>query len=114
MRKPIVAIAVDYAEATNLKGQGLSWAEVFDRFEGSAKISLTHVQADALCTRNFAEWAGRRDGFLRVVIKARFEAFAKLRDLSALAGKHVEKHRKEGWVGPFLRDQFRKLECTSR
>jgi len=113
VRKPIVAIAVDYADAATLKEQGLSWAEVFDRFKGSAEISLTHLQADALCTGNFAEWAGRRDGFLRVVIKARFEAFAKMRDLSASAGEYVEKHRKDGWVGPFLRDQFRKPERSN-
>jgi excisionase family DNA binding protein len=113
VRKPIVAIAVDHNVATSLKKQGLSWAEIFDRFDASNKISLTNLQADTLCTSGFAEWASRKDGFLRIVIKARFEAFTKLRDLSVKAGDYVAKNRRADWVGPFLRDQFRKPERSN-
>ena len=107
MRKVVIGIVVDYRKVKDLRDQGLSWSEIAKKFTGYPEVSLTPAQADAWQKNGFAVWVERRR---RMLITARFEAFAKLRDLSAVAGEDVAQNRKEEWVGPFLRAQFLKRE----
>jgi hypothetical protein len=102
VRKPIVAVLADRAKADFLHDQGLSWAEVFERFAGNPTVNLTLQEAKAWSGNGFAEWAGRG----RMLITARLEAFPRLHDLSARVGGYVATNRKEEWVGPYLRGQF--------
>lgn len=106
MYRAITAIVADYETVHDLRSDGLSWSAVFERFTGAPEVRLTQAQADALYRSGFAKWAGRR----RMLITARFEAFPKLRDLSAGADPYVIENRGEDWVGPFLRSQFLKAE----
>jgi hypothetical protein len=96
----------DHGEIATLRAEGLSWTKVAERFECNPALNLTPSQADAWHKNGFAIWVGRR----RMLITARLEAFARLRDLSAVAGDQVAAKRKEEWVGPFLRGQFLKWE----
>jgi len=102
MRKSIVAVLADHASAHALRAQGLSWAEVFERFAGNPGLTLTPAEAVAWHENGFGEWAGRG----RLLITARLETFAKLKGLSAKVGDYVLANRREEWVGLFLRDQF--------
>ena len=107
MRKVIVAVQADHDKVAALRKEGRSWLEIFGRFSGGTQVHLTQSQAEALHANGFAQWAGRR----RMLIKARFEAFPKLRDLSSVAGGHVVNHRKEDWVGPFIRESIGRARC---
>lgn len=106
MRTAITAIVADYDKVFALRVEGLSWSMIFGRFAGSSQVSLTQAQADALHKNGFAKWVARR----RMLITARFEAFPKLRDLSAVVDPYVVQNRNEDWIGPFLRSQFLKPE----
>jgi hypothetical protein len=107
VHKAIVAVIADHDRVAALREQGMSWSKVAERFSSNRTVSLTPAQADAWYKNGFAVWVERRR---RMLITARLEAFARLRDLSAVAGDHVAAKRKEEWVGPFLRGQFLKLE----
>jgi hypothetical protein len=107
VREVIVAVLADHDSVVALRAKGMSWSQVAAQFSGSRTVNLTPGQADAWHKNGFAVWVERRS---RMLITARLEGFARLRDLSALAGEHVSAKRKEEWVGPFLRGQFLKLE----
>ena len=106
MRKIINAVLADHAAVGALRAQGISWAKVAEQFIGNPAVNLTPAQADEWYQSGLAIWVGRR----QMLITARLEAFARFRDLSAVAGDYVATNRKEEWVGPFLRGQFLKLE----
>jgi hypothetical protein len=102
VRQPIVAVLVDYAKAHSLHMQGLSWPEVFDEFAGNSTLQLTREEASAWLEQGFAKWAGRG----RLLIAARAEAFARLKDLSAKVGEYVATNRHTEWTRLYLQDQF--------
>lgn len=78
---------------------------------GGRKIQLTLAQADALKDNGFAHWIG----FRRMKITARFEAFTKLRGLSAKVGEVATTKSSESWVKAFIGQQFdSKLRATRR
>lgn len=106
MRLTITAVMADYESVSALRKEGLPWSMIFERFATGREVRLIQAEADALYRNGFAKWAGRR----RMLITARFEAFPKLRDLSAIADQYVVGRRREDWVGPFLRSQFLKPE----
>jgi len=110
VRKPIIAVLADHAQAHSLRAQGLSWTEVFERFAGNPTISLTKEQAKEWEKNSLAEWAGRG----RLLITARREAFAKLRDLSTKVGDYVTDNRREQWIGPYLREVLSKTRNARR
>jgi hypothetical protein len=106
VRPTITAVVVDYGRVSALRKEGLSWSMIFEQLAGGSQVRLTQAQADALYKNGFARWAARR----RMLITARFEAFPKLRDLSAVVDPYVVENRNKDWVGPFLRSQFVKPE----
>ncbi len=106
MRTPVIAVTAERSQVDALRDKGFSWSMIFERFTGGRQVRLTQEQANEWYANGFAIWAGRR----RMLITARFEAFARLRDLSAMAGSDVANNRKEEWVGTFLRAQFLKPE----
>ena len=110
MRKVIIAVVADHSEIATLRAEGFSWAKISERFQCNPAVNLTPSQAEAWHKNGFAIWVGRR----RMLITARLEAFARLRDLSAVAGDYVATNRKEEWVGPFLRGQFLRLERSQK
>ena len=107
MHKVIVAVIADHDRIAALREQGMSWSKVAEQFSSNRTVNLTPAQADVWHKNGFAVWVDRRR---RMLITARLEAFARLRDLSAVAGDQVVAKRKEEWVGPFLRGQFLKWE----
>ena len=111
MHKAIVAVIADHDRVAALREQGMSWSKVAESFSSNRTVSLTPAQADAWYKNGFAVWVERRR---RMLITARLEAFARLRDLSAVAGDHLAAKRKEEWIGPFLRGQFLKLERSQK
>jgi hypothetical protein len=105
VRKVVIGVIADYRTVKTLRDQRLSWSQVAEQFTGGREVKLTPAQADAWQKNGLAVWVERRR---RLLITARFDAFAKLRDLSALVGG--DGTEKEEWVGPFLRAQFLKSE----
>jgi hypothetical protein len=106
VRKNVLAVVADYEEVGTLHKSGLSWSMIFERFSNGSQIWLTLEQAEDFIRNGYGTWAARR----RLLITSRFEAFTRLRGLSAVAGDHVVRNRKEDWIGPFLRGQFLKAE----
>lgn len=115
MRKVITAILVDPNRVEELRTRRLSFSEIFNLcdYGPGQRVSLTPLQATEFEASSFGYYAGRG----RMILAMCRRDFAKLRDLSAVAGFDRTGETEEkgkpitldaGWIGTFLRDRFEK------